>query len=116
MNYMDNREASFIRNYHIFGEGSAKIYGFKKDEVQAIKKKCKDKGVFLLPDRELAKNRMPSKKSNKKNNVFGAVQFAIASLSPVDQEKIVEIAKNMPEPAVLMDQTIAIQEYRVQVG
>ena len=90
------------------------IYGFSKEESEAIKQKYRDKGVFLLPDKELAKNRMPTKKKGK--NAFGAVQFAIASLSPLDQEKIVEIAKNMPEPAVLMDQTIAIQEYRVQVG
>lgn len=112
---MDNREASFVRNYHIFGEGSAKIYGYKKKEVEAIKAKYKEKGVFLLPEKELAKNKMPAKTSKKKN-VFGAVQFAIASLNPLDQEKIIEIAKNMPEPAKLMDQTIAIQEYRVQVG
>lgn len=111
---MDNREASFIRNYHIFGEGAAKIYGFKKDEVQAIKKKYKEKGVFLLPDKKLAENKMPTKTGRP--TMFGAVQFAIASLNPIDQEKIVEIAKNMPEPGVLMDQTIAIQEYRVQVG
>lgn len=112
---MNNREASFVRNYHIFGEGGAKIYGFKKKEVQAIKEKYKEKGVFLLPDKELAKNRLPTPK-NKTKNIFGAVQFAIASLSPPDQEKIIEIAKNMPEPGKLMDQTIAIQEYRVQIG
>ena len=112
---MDNKEASFVRNYHIFGEGSARIYGFKKKEAQAIREKYKKKGVFLLPDKELAKNRMPAPTTGSKN-VFGAVQFAIASLNPNDQDKIVEIAKNMPEPATLMDQTIAIQEYRVQVG
>jgi len=115
MQYMDNREASFVRNYHIFGEGSSKIYGFKKDEVQAIRKKYKEKGVFLLPEKKLAENKVPAK-TGKSKNVFGAVQFAIASLGPADQERIVEIAKNMPEPAILMDQTIAIQEYRVQVG
>lgn len=113
---MDNREASFVRNYHIFGEGAAKIYGFKKDEVQAIKKKYKEKGVFLLPNKKLAENKMPTKKNNNNVTMFGAVQFAIASLNPADQERIVEIAKNMPDPSVLMDQTIAIQEYRVQVG
>lgn len=112
---MDNRETSFVKNYHIFGEGGAKIYGLKKKEVKAIKEKYKQKGVFLLPDKDLAKNRMPAPNSNKKN-IFGAVQFAIASLNPIDQEKIIAIAKNMPEPAKLMDQTIAIQEYRVQVG
>lgn len=112
---MNNRETSFVKNYHIFGEGGARIYGLKKKEVQAIKEKYKQKGVFLLPDKDLAKNRMPAPNSNKKN-IFGAVQFAIASLNPIDQEKIIAIAKNMPEPAKLMDQTIAIQEYRVQVG
>lgn len=112
---MDNRETSFVKNYHIFGEGSAKIYGYTKKEAQAIRKKYKEQGVFLLPDKELAQNRMPMPNSNKKN-IFGAVQFAIASLNPIDQEKIVAIAKNMPEPAQLMDQTIAIQEYRVQIG
>lgn len=112
---MNERETSFIKNYYIFGEGAAKVYGYTKKEVQAIKEKCKKEGVFLLPDREIAKNRLPTPKANKKN-VFGAVQFAIASLTPPDQEKILEIAKNMPEPGKLMDQTIAIQEYRVQIG
>ena len=115
MKYMNNREASFVKNYHIFGEGTAKIYGFKKKEAEALKQKYKEKGVFLLPDKNLAAGSMSTPKKKNKNT-FGAVQFAIASLAPPDQEKIVAIAKNMPEPAQLMDQTIAIQEYRVQVG
>lgn len=111
---MDDREASFIRNYHIFGEKTRKIYGFTKAEAESIKKKCKEQGVFLLPNKDLMKNEI--EKPNGTNTNFGAIQFAIAALNPLDQEKIVEIAKNMPEPKVLMDQTIAMQEYRVQLG
>lgn len=112
---MDNREASFVRNYHIFGEGTAKIYGFKQNEAQAIKEKYRKKGVFLLPERELAKNKLPVGKNNSKS-IFGPIQFAVAALAPGDQERIIEIAKNLPKPADLMDQTIALQEYRVQLG
>ena len=112
---MRDRESSFVDNYYIFGKNTARIYGLTRKEEQSIKDKYKEKGVFLLPNKELAKNRMPSKNSNRKSS-FGAIQFAIASLDPINQEKIVEIAKNMPEPGALMDQTIAIQEYRVQLG
>jgi len=111
---MDNREASFVRNYHIFGEGTAKIYGFKKDEAKAIKEKYRKKGVFLLPERELAKNKLPVGKKGK--SAFSPIQFAVAALGPTDQDRIIEIAKNLPEPKILMDQTIALQEYRVQLG
>ena len=57
----------------------------------------------------------------QKNNTdtdtqFGAIQFAIASLNVSDQEKILEIARNLPNPQILMDQTIALQQYRVKVG
>lgn len=111
---MDEREAYFLRNYHIFGEATGKICGLNTKEIAAIKKKQRDKGEFLLQNKDLAKSSvLPAERSG---HHFGAVQLAIAQLSPTDQDKIIEIAKNMPDPKVLMDQTIAIQEYRVQIG
>lgn len=111
---MDDREAYFVRNYHIFGKATGKVCGFNQKQSKAIIEKQKEKGVFLLPDKELAKN--PILPPDIKGENWGALQFAIASLDPVNQDKIVEIAKNMPSSSVLMDQTIAIQEFRVQLG
>ncbi len=115
---MDQRKEHFIKNYHIFGSASHKKYGYTKKESLKIREECKKKGVFLLPDKKLAENKMIPKDDKHliTDNMFGAVQFAIASLNVSDQETILEIARNMPSPQVLMDQTIALQQYRVKVG
>ena len=113
---MDKREEHFVRNYHIFGSASRMKYGYTKKESLAIREKYKKKGVFLLPDKKLAENKMTPKNNIPNDTMFGAVQFAIASLNVSDQEKILEIARNIPSPQILMDQTIALQQYRVKVG
>ena len=114
---MDKREEHFVRNYHIFGSDSRVKYGYTKKESSAIREKYKKKGVFLLPDKKLIENKMALQKNNTDTDTqFGAIQFAIASLNVSDQEKILEIARNLPNPQILMDQTIALQQYRVKVG
>lgn len=114
---MDQREEHFVRNYHIFGSASRTKYGYTKKESNTIREKYKKKGVFLLPDKKLAENKMVAKDNHiVTDSMFGAVQFAIASLNVSDQEKILEIARNIPSPQILMDQTIALQQYRVKVG
>lgn len=114
---MDKREEHFVKNYHIFGSASRIKYGYTQKESTAIREKYKQKGVFLLPDKKLAENKMVIKENNNDIDVkFGAIQFAIASLNVTDQEKILEIARNLPNPQILMDQTIALQQYRVKVG
>lgn len=114
---MDQREQQFVRNYHIFGSASYKKYGYTKKEGSKIKEKYKKQGVFLLPDKKLAENKIVPKDNHMATeSMFGAVQFAIASLNVADQEKILEIARNIPSPQILMDQTIALQQYRVKVG
>ena len=70
-----------------------------------------------MPDKKLAENKIVPKDNHMATeSMFGAVQFAIASLNVADQEKILEIARNIPSPQILMDQTIALQQYRVKVG
>lgn len=113
---MDNKEFFYVKNYHIYGAGGRRRYGIGTKEAHNIREKYKEKGVFLLPDRKLAETEMPVKKGGSRSDLFGAVQFAIASLDPTDQDKIVEIARNMPDPNILMDQTIALQQYRIKVG
>ena len=114
---MDKKEELFVRNYHIFGSASSIKYGYTKKESLKIREKYRQKGVFLLPDKKLAENKMVIKKDQTDvSTKFSAIQFAIASLNITDQEKILEIARNLPSPQLLMDQTIALQQYRVKVG
>lgn len=114
---MDQREELFVRNYHVFGSASRMKYGYTKKQASTIREKYRKKGVFLFGDKKLTENKLAlTKNLPQTDNMFGAVQFAIASLDVSDQEKILEIARNMPSPQVLMDQTIALQQYRVKVG
>ncbi len=114
---MDNKEFFYVKNYHIYGQAGRKRYGIGQKEAQNIRDKYRKKGVFLLPDKKIAEIDMPVKKGvTNHSELFSAVQFAIASLDPIDQEKIIEIAKNMPSPQLLMDQTIALQQYRIKIG
>lgn len=114
---MDPMEEFFIDNYSIFGASISRVCGYSDKKAKALKEKYKKKGVYLLPNKKLAEKNMPLEKGQPtKNNDFSAVQFAVASLDPIDQQKVIQMAKQMPDPKILMDQTIAIQQYRVQVG
>ena len=64
---MDGKEHFFIQNYSFFGESSAKRCGYNKKEVQAIKKKYKKKGMYMLPVRKVAEKKMPAKKGKKQS-------------------------------------------------
>jgi hypothetical protein len=115
---MDERERFFVNNYSFFGESSRRRckYTFKK--AKGIKEKYKKKGVYLLPVKEFAETNAPAKKDSKysNENAFSGIQFAVASLDQSDQDKVIELAKNIPNPNILIDQAIAIQQYRVKVG
>lgn len=112
---MDYKERFFINNYTFFGESTRRRCKYRKKEAQAIKDKYKKKGVYFLPVRELKKTNMPTEHKTDNAN-FSAVQFAVASLEPQDQEMILELAKNMPSPDVLINSALAIQQYRIKVG
>ena len=114
---MDSREHFFIQNYSFFGESSAKRCGYNKKEVQAIKNKYKKQGVYMLPVRKTAENKMPAKKGKKQTaDSFSTIGFAVACLDYDDQNKLIEISKNIPEPSVLIDETIALQLSRIGRG
>ena len=67
----------------------------------------------MLPIRKVAKQQMPTKTDNK---VLNDVSYAVSSLDLEDQESIIELSKTIPEPEDLIDQTIAIQQYRIKMG
>ena len=114
---MDDKELFFIQNYSFFGESSAKRCGYNKKEVQAIKDKYKKQGVYMLPVRKVAENKMPAKKGKKQTtNSFSTIGFAVACLDYDDQNKLIELSKNIPEPDVLIDETIALQLSRIGRG
>ena len=115
---MDERERFFINNYSFFGESSGRRCRYSSKKVKSIKNKYKKKGVYLLPVKNFTETNAPAKKEvkKKKDDSFSAIQFAVASLDYANQEQVVELAKNIPNPNVLIDQTIAIQQYRVKVG
>ncbi len=114
---MDPKEEFFVENYSIFGQSISKVCGMTKKEMDALKEKYKKKGVYLLPNKKFAEKAMPLETSQiDRGTNFSALQFTVASLNPLDQEKVIQTAKHMPEPKILMDQAIAIQQYRVQVG
>ena len=86
---MDYKERFFINNYTFFGESTRRRCKYKQKEAQAIKDKYKKKGVFFLPVKEFKKTDVPVEYKKKDNDaMFSAVQFAVASLEPGDQEKI----------------------------
>ena len=114
---MDSREHFFVQNYSFFGESSARRCGYNKKEVKAIKDKYKQKGVYMLPVRKIAKEKMPAKTGKKQPaDSFSSIGFAVACLDYDDQNKIIELSKNIPEPSVLIDETIALQLSRIGRG
>ena len=114
---MDSREHFFVQNYSFFGESSARRCGYNKKEVKAIKDKYKQKGVYMLPVRKIAKEKMPAKTGKKQPaDSFSSIGFAVACLDYDEQNKIIELSKNIPEPSVLINETIALQLSRIGRG
>lgn len=113
-NNMDSRERFFVNNYSLYGEASAKRCGYTKKEVQAIKEKYKKQGIYMLPVRKMAENKMPAKKGNRNtSNNYSSIAFAIACLDYDDQNALIEFSKNVPKPSVLIDEAITLQTVRV---
>ena len=114
---MDSREQFFVKNYSFFGEASAKRCGYSKKEVQAIKNKYKEKGIYMLPVRKMAENKMPAKQGSRQTtDSFSTIGFAVACLDYDDQNQLIELSKNIPDPSVLIDETIALQLSRIGRG
>lgn len=112
--YMDSRERFFVNNYFLYGEASAKRCGYTKKEVRAIKEKYKKQGIYMLPVRKMAENKMPAKKGNKNtSNNYSSIAFAIACLDYDDQNALIEFSKHVPEPSVLIDEALTLQTVRV---
>lgn len=113
-NNMDSRERFFVNNYSLYGEASAKRCGYTKKEVQAIKEKYKKQGIYMLPVRKMAENKMPAKKGSRNtSNNYSSIAFAIACLDYDDQNALIEFSKNVPKPSVLIDEAITLQTVRV---
>ena len=111
---MDSRERYFVNNYSLYGEASAKRCGYTKKEVQAIKEKYKKQGIYMLPVRKMAENKMPAKKGSRNiSDNYSSIAFAIACLDYDDQNALIEFSKNMPEPSVLIDEALTLQTVRV---
>lgn len=111
---MDSRERFFVNNYPIYGEATAKRCGYTKKEVQAIKNKYKKQGVYMLPVRKMAENKMPAKKGSRNtSNNYSSITFAIACLSYDNQNELIEFSKNVPEPSVLIDEALTLQAIRL---
>ena len=111
---MDSRERFFVDNYSFYGEASAKRCGYTKKEVQAIKEKYKKQGIYMLPVRKMAENKMPAKKGKRNtSNNYSSIAFAVACLDYDDQNELIEFAKNVPNPNILIDEAITMQLGRV---
>lgn len=110
---MDGRENFFVNNYSVFGSATSKRCGYTMKEVEALKNKYKEKGIYMLPIRQNAQ--YPMSEGNQEGK-YSAMGFAIACLDQDDQDRIIELAKHMPDPKILIDEAIAIQEYRVGMG
>ena len=107
---MDGREDFFVNNYSVFGSATSKRCGYTRKEVEALKNKYKEQGVYMLPIRETAQ--YPMDKGNQEGK-YSSISFAIACLDQDDQHKITELAKNMPSPEILIDEALALQEFRL---
>lgn len=112
---MDNREQFFVSNYSFFGEACAKRCGYSKKEAQVIKDKYKKKGIYMLPVRKVTEEKMPSK-DGKKKGTYSCIGFAVACLDYDNQNEIIELSKNIPDPKILIDETIALQTSRIARG
>lgn len=110
---MNMQENFYADNYCILGALSKNRWGYGIKEEKELKNKLKEKGKYMLPIRKVAQNQMPTKADN---NILNAVSYAVSSLDLEDQERIIELSKTIPEPEDLIDQTIAIQQYRIKMG
>lgn len=110
---MNMQEKFYADNYCILGGFSKNRWGYTTKEEKELKNKLKEKGKYMLPIRKVAEKQMPTKTDNK---VLNAVSYAVSSLDLEDQESIIELSKTIPEPEDLIDQTIAIQQYRIKMG
>ena len=107
---MNGREDFFVNNYSVFGSATSKRCGYTRKEVEALKNKYKEQGIYMLPIRKTAQ--YPMDEGNQEGK-YSSIGFAIACLDQDDQHKITELAKHMPSPEILIDEALALQEFRL---
>ena len=112
---MNGQMDFYKNNYILVGEYTAHRIGLTKKEERTIRKEMRAEGQYMLPIRKMTENKMPKKKSEG-NEIISSVQLAVSSLDLEDQTAIIELAKNMPEPSELIDESLAIQYHRVRMG
>lgn len=98
-------------NYGIYGDNIVKQFKMNKKEFQALKEENKKKGIYMLPVTKLA-----TPTNNNRIDGIGGLQLCVSHLQNDDQQQILELAKNVPDPSILIDQTIALQQFRVGKG
>lgn len=113
---MHGNEEFFKNNYAFLGSSTYKRCGYNKKQALAIKDKYKKEGIYMLPIKKMAENEMPAQGAKTTEDIYSGVQLAVSGLDLEDQNKIIELSKNIPDPAFLIDQTIALQQYRVKLG
>lgn len=113
---MDNKERFFVQNYPLFGKATIRRTGYTKDEVSEIKSKYRKKGVYMLPVRKISETELPNKGKLATKNAFSCIGYAISCLDYDDQNRLIELAKNIPDPTILIDETIALQVSRIGRG
>lgn len=112
---MNDKERFFIRNYPFFGAACGRRCSYSKKEARKIKKKYREQGIYMLPIRKSVEDRMPTI-AGKDDDSFSTIGFAVAHLNYEDQNAIIELSKNIPDPSVLIDETIALQLSRISRG
>ena len=113
---MHGNEEFFKNNYAFLGSSTYKRCGYNKKQALAIKEKYKKEGIYMLPIKKMAENEMPTQGTKTTEDIYSGIQLAVSGLDLEDQNKIIELSKNIPDPAFLIDQTIALQQYRVKLG
>lgn len=109
---MKKLDPSFAYNYGcIYGNSLNKKFDMTKKNYKKAKEQQKEKGIYMLPVRQLNTDVETSKDTDLK-----PLQTAISFLRQDEQERILELAKNMPDPLALIDEALAIQHYRVAMG
>ncbi len=95
----------------IYGNSLVRKFKIRQKDYSKVKQQQKEKGIYMLPIRQLNVDVEKSKDRDLK-----PLQTALSYLHQDEQDKILELAKNMPDPITLIDEALAIQHYRVAMG
>ena len=88
----------------IYGNSLVRKFQIRQKDYSKVKQQQKEKGIYMLPIKQLNVDVEKSKDRDLK-----PLQTALSYLHQDEQDKILELAKNMPDPIVLIDEALAIQ-------